>query len=193
MGKGGKGGDKAEKKAKAAAKVGLVEKNGALSEKFRLVLGEVFRRFDKDGDGALCRAELEEFAKESGTGQIEAEDIKQLKTYFDTDTAGNLTRKGFEQMYLMQSNHQAVDTWKDLERLGYTKELALKEPIGEEDLTKMRMDELRAALTELKELPESAASHRRVGHALEALGRKEAAQKEFKNADELESTVDDQD
>ena len=54
-------------------------------------------------------------------------------------------------------------------------------------------DELRAALTELKEAPESAASHRRVGHALEALGRKEAAQKEFKNADELESTVDDQD
>ena len=195
MGKGGKG-DKKEKKG--AAKVGLVEKNGALTERFRLILGEIFKTFDKDQDGGLNRSELEAFAKASGTGQIDADEMKQLGQYFDTDKHGSLTKKGFEQMYLMQTNHQASDTWRDLEKLGYTKELELKQAVGEEDLTKMRMDEMRAALMELKDAPGSAFAHQRVGRALQALGREEAAQKEFKAADEIElkaaketSTVED--
>ena len=32
---------------------GLVEKNGGLTEQFTLVLAEIFRRFDEDGDGAF--------------------------------------------------------------------------------------------------------------------------------------------
>ena len=43
--------------AKKAAKEGLVKKNGDLEDTFKAVLGEIFRRFDKDGDGALCEAD----------------------------------------------------------------------------------------------------------------------------------------
>ena len=164
-----------------------------------VIILQVFDRFDADRDGALNKKELEAFAVASKTGEnLSQDEIKQLGTFFDTNANGDLTHKGFEQMYLMQSNHQASDTWNDLERLGYTKELQLKEPIGEEDLTRMKMDEMRIALTELKEAPNSATAHRRVGKALEALGRADAAQKEFKQADELEAQamgegVDDQD
>ena len=98
------------------------------------------------------------------------------------------------QMFLMQSSHQPDDTWKDLERLGYTRSLELLRPEAENELTpgelaKARMDALRAALTELKQNQDSAQCHRRVGVALDALGRTEAAQREFAQADVLEGKV----
>ena len=193
----GKGGHKP--KPKQAAKAGLVEKNGALSPRFRAVLAEIFKRFDADGDGALGMPELEAFAKASGTGTVTAEDQRQLGKLFDADANGNLTLKGFCDMYLMQTNHNAEDTWRDLVRLGYSKELEVlnASETSTEDLTKIRMDEMRAALAELKDAPDSASAHRRVGGALEALGRADAAQKEYRQADELEakanSTVEEQD
>jgi hypothetical protein len=200
----GKGGNKKAPSAKAASKAGLVEKNGALSPKFKAVLAEIFARFDKDRDGVLSIEELDAFGASSGTGSLDAEERKmmQLGTFFDTDAKGNLTLKGFEQMYLMQTNHNGADTWRDLEKLGYSRMLERRTEEGatqgdSEDLTKLRMDEMRAALIALKEDPDSADAHRRVGTALEALGRVDAAKKEFGVADELEaraqSTVNEQD
>ena len=130
---------------------------------------------------------------------------RQLSALFDTDARGNLTLKGFEQMYLMQTNHQPDDTWRDLEKLGYDRSsLALLHPEAvEEDaaspeaLQAARMEEMRAALTELKVDGESASAHRRMGRALDALGRTEAAQREYAQAESLESkaasTIDEQD
>ena len=196
---------------KKAAKQGLVEKNGALTVPFRMVLGEVFRRFDVDGDGALNESELESFAVSSGTGEkIDGDERKQLGVLFEVDKAGNITKKGFEQMYLMQVSHQPEDVWRDLEKLGYDKSLELKDPAKADEeaakeaakaeadaLQAARMEEMKEALTELKLNQDSAAAHRRVGEALEALGRNEAAAKSFLKASELdgvvETTVDDQD
>eukprot|EP00966_Prymnesium_polylepis_P119522 2762441-Prymnesium_polylepis.1 len=48
------------------------------------------------------------------------------------------------------------------------------------------MDELRAALAAMKGQPESADAHRRVGAALKALGRDEAAARSMQQADTLE-------
>jgi len=184
--------------AKKAAKEGLVKKNGDLEDTFKAVLGEIFRRFDKDGDGALCEAELEEFATTSGSGKNVAEDRAQLQSYFDCNSKGDLTYKGFEQMYTMQIGHEAETTWKDLEQLGYKKPLALLDPeaASAEALAKAKMDELRNALTDLKLAPSAPKAHRRAGDALQALGRTEAAQREYAQAEALEkapSTVDDQD
>ena len=65
MGKGGKG----EKplSAKKQALIGLVEKNGSATPAFKAVLGEIFRKYDKDKDGSLSSSELATFAEESGT------------------------------------------------------------------------------------------------------------------------------
>ena len=187
MGKGGKGKPVSEKKA---AKEGLVEKNGSATRPFQAVLAEIFRRFDKDRDGVWNMAELDAFARASQTGNITKEDRTQLGTMFDVDAKGDLTPKGFEQMYLMQTAHDPMDVWKDLERLGYSKSLEL---LGDEQgasldaaAEKSRKEELMAALSALKLEPESAAAHRRVGAALTALGRAEAAQKSLAKATELE-------
>ena len=195
MGKGGL--DSKAKPSKAelkAAKVGLLEKNGDLTKQMKLVLGEIFTRFDADGDDALSQAELEAFAVASKTGEgINEDEIKQLGTFFDTDPKGNLTRKGFEQMYLMQSNSQPDDTWRDLKALGYSKALDLlgitSPPRAEKPPNPSpteAMNELREALSELKLAPEKASAHRRVGVCLQQLGRDEAAKREFDQAEELE-------
>ena len=189
---------------KKAAKQGLVEKNGALTHGFRMVLGEVFRQFDVDGDGALNEAELECFAVSSGTGEkIDGDERKQLGVLFDVDKSGNITKKGFEQMYLMQTSHQPEDVWRDLQKLGYSKSLELKDPAKADEeaakeaakeeaaaLQAARSEEMKAALAELKLNQDSAVAHRRVGNALEALGRNEAAAKSFLKASELDGVED---
>jgi len=208
MGKGGKGAEK--KTEKVSLKTGLIERN-ALTPAFRSVLREVFNRFDLNQDKALCRDELEGFAKATQSGsEIGKDELKQLGQFFDTNTKGNLTLKGFEQMYLMQTNQQPEDTWRDLKNLGYSKSLELLGNRGTagtgtggtavdmDTTTKAAMDEMRAALGELKLAPDSAGAHRRVAAALDALGRPEAAAKERRTADELEqkaaeSTVAEQD
>ena len=202
MGKGGRG--SGELSAKKALKVGLVEKNGALTPNFKTVLGEVFRRFDVDGDGALSEVELEAFATTSGSGsKIDAAERRQLGTLFDTDKAGNLTKKGFEQMYQMNIGHQPEDVWNDLTKLGYDRTaLAPRDPAAaaaadaaeaakaaEAALVAERMEEMKAAMGALKLHQDSAEAHRRVGKALEALGRGEAAARSFLKASELDGKL----
>lgn len=184
-------------------KAGLLETNGALTPKFKAVIGEVFGRFDADGDGALSLPELEAFARASESGkELEKGELQQLGQFFDTDSKGNLTLKGFEQMYVMQTNQQAADTWRDIANLGYEKSLDL---LGTKPAAADSMSELREAMMALKTDSESAAAHRRVGTALRTMGREDAAVRSFKQAETLEaleaaasaapaeSTVDDMD
>lgn len=108
MGKGGENKKTEKKSEKKDLKTGLIERN-ALTPAFRSVLREVFNRFDLNQDKALCRDELEGFAKATQSGsEIGKDELKQLGQFFDTNTKGNLTLKGFEQMYLMQTNQQPV-------------------------------------------------------------------------------------
>ena len=65
---------------------------------------------------------------------------------------------------------------------------------AEQAIAKSRMGELTAALADLKTRANEPSAHRRVGKALEVLGREEAAKKSFARAEAIEaSTVEDQD
>ena len=71
--------DKAPKEGKKAAKEGLVERNGALSKKFKTILREVFDRSDADKDGALSLPEFSALAKVAGHGDnVSSEEFAQL-------------------------------------------------------------------------------------------------------------------
>lgn len=66
----------------------------------QLALEQVFRRFDKDRDGALSVEELQAFARACNGGEsFDDDEIDQIKKFFETDQRQNLTRKGFLQMY----------------------------------------------------------------------------------------------
>ena len=92
---------------------------------------------------------------------------------------------GFEQMYLQQTNFEPADTWRDLTRLGYTADLEPREGAPAEPSAEELMGELRAALTDLKLKADNPLAHRRVGEALKAMGRDEAAEKSFQQAQAL--------
>uniref|UniRef100_A0A6V3YNE6 EF-hand domain-containing protein n=1 Tax=Prymnesium polylepis TaxID=72548 RepID=A0A6V3YNE6_9EUKA len=202
----------------------LLDPNGqyGLSDKFRLCLSEVFERFDEGKDGALSRDELQNFAVAANAGNnLQDDEVTQLQQFFETNSKGELTLKGFMQMYHMQTTARSSDTWKDLQRLGYLPNLepasgprppqastppaaekpaaaaeapaaaaeveAPPKPESKADNQKaLIMDELRAALAAMKGQPESADAHRRVGAALKALGRDEAAARSMQQADTLE-------
>jgi len=194
---------KKAKEAKSEKKAQLLEGDW-ISERFQVVLSEVFDQFDVDGDGSLSRGELSAFSVAANAGtELDADEIEQLRQFFETDKNGNLTRKGFFQMYQMQTQARSGDTWKDLKRLGYTPGLERQDgaPIrASKPVEKAApaaadaarpadqaglMDELRSALAELKLQPEAPAVHRRVGEAFRALGREEAAAKSFQQAEEF--------
>ena len=155
-----------------------------LTDKFRIVLREVFERFDEDKDGGLSREELQNFAVAANAGSdLEDDEVEQLQQFFETNDKGHLTLKGFFQMYHMQTMARSSDTWKDMQRLGYLASLDREDgkplPTGEAPPEKpaleqkpavdqkVLMEELRTALSEMKVQPESAAAHRRVGNALQ--------------------------
>ena len=176
------------KKAAKGAKAGLLQSNGALTPEFQTVLREIFGTYDKDCDGALSLEELETFATASKSGEkINDAELKQLGTFFETNSKGWLTLKGFEQMYIMQTQQTASDVWRDLQNLGYKPSLELlgTGPIAQPPKT-VDPEELRAALVALKTDAESPAAHRRVGEALKGMGRDEAAARSFKQAEEIE-------
>jgi len=190
----GKKSGKAKDNVKKAA---LLDPEGecGLSDKFCAVLREVFARFDVDKDGGLSKDELQNFAVAANAGSnLEEDEVQQLQQFFETDSNGYLTQKGFFQMYQMQTTARSSDTWKDLQRLGYKPNLApLHAAGGESDATvsekpaneQALKDELRAALMELKGQP-CAAAHLRVASALESLGRHEAAANSRQQAASLE-------
>ena len=95
-----------------------------LTDKFRIVLREVFERFDEDKDGVLNREELQNFAVAANAGSdLEDDEVEQLQQFFECNDKGHLTMKGFFQMYHMQTSSRSSDTWKDMQRLGVPSEL----------------------------------------------------------------------
>lgn len=86
-------------------------------------LEQTFARFDEDGDGLLCVAELQAFARACNAGEEFGQDELDDLKHFDTNGEGALTRKGFMQMYHMQTIARPADTWADLKALGFDGQL----------------------------------------------------------------------
>jgi len=145
-------------KAKGGPKVPLLDDDDWLSPPLLTMLNAVFARFDIDADGALSESELQAFARACNDGTaLDADELDQIRQYFDTDSSGRLTLKGFHEMYHMQTSSRCApslavptrvtlsasshpcararcarrpeDTWKDARALGYNNQL---EPVEQQ-------------------------------------------------------------
>ncbi|KAJ3178281.1 hypothetical protein HK101_010144 [Irineochytrium annulatum] len=85
-----------------------------LTQQCSTALLEIFARFDDDEDNALNRDELENFAIATNGEKFEEEAVAELKKSFNVDEAGNLTKRGFLEMY-----------HRDLIKHGYSVKLQL--------------------------------------------------------------------
>lgn len=106
----------------------LIGKDGQLSRDFEAVLTKLFISFlEEPTDRALSLDKLKEFSKicNDGTAFSDSE-IKEIQTYFQCDENKGLTLKGFKDMYHTQSSAEPMETWKDMNKLGYVGDISLR-------------------------------------------------------------------
>jgi len=97
-------------------------KEGEITAEFQNVLTQIFNRFDKDKDGALSQHELDTFHRVVNGTPISPSTVKFLLDHFDVNHKG-LTLTGFIGFYVSQTVGDAEETWKDLTKLGYDRQL----------------------------------------------------------------------
>ena len=111
----------------------LTHADGALTKPLVAALTEVFLRFDADADGAWNREELDAFYVACNGHPCPQDELEEMSDNFDLDDDGALTRRGFMQMYSMQTEARPMDTWSDLKMLGYNHQLEFtqRRPVDE--------------------------------------------------------------
>ncbi|KAJ3107658.1 hypothetical protein HDU97_003652 [Phlyctochytrium planicorne] len=110
---------------KKVKRVSLIGPQDQLTQQAVTALLEIFGRFDDDNDNALSREELENFAIATNGEKFEEEAVNELKKSFNVDENGNLTRRGFLEMYQLQTMSDPDETWRDLIKHGYSVKLQL--------------------------------------------------------------------
>ncbi|KAI8350495.1 hypothetical protein B0O80DRAFT_457928 [Mortierella sp. GBAus27b] len=103
----------------------LVDEEGALTQECEDALVALFRKYDRDNDGALNNSELNAFAKDTNGSPFNEDSLAEIREFFDLDDKNNLTLKGFLQMYNLQTSSEPEETWKDLQKHGYDTNLRL--------------------------------------------------------------------
>ncbi|KAF9933734.1 hypothetical protein FBU30_004535 [Linnemannia zychae] len=103
----------------------LIDEDGALTKACEDALIAIFERYDVDKDGALSTAELDAFAKDTNGDVFDEATREEIDMFLDLDEKGQLTLKGFIQMYNLQTSSEPEETWKDLQKHGYDNNLKL--------------------------------------------------------------------
>ncbi|KAI8997122.1 hypothetical protein BDB01DRAFT_20401 [Pilobolus umbonatus] len=94
-------------------------KDDELSEALETVLLEIFKKFDKDKDGALNAKELDNFIFTTNGSHPPATFLRQMGMRFGANARGWLTKNGFLAFYLEQTLDDPSETRNDLAVHGY--------------------------------------------------------------------------
>lgn len=107
-------------------------KDGQLTGPFKQCLVEIFGRFDVDNDKLLSEAELKAFSSSANRdgAEFSAEEFAEMKSLFewlDGPNGSGMSLRGFVQMYTQQTHLSELESWSDLNRLGYDTSLKRRE------------------------------------------------------------------
>ncbi|GAA5847887.1 hypothetical protein JCM3766R1_003172 [Sporobolomyces carnicolor] len=119
----------------------LLDSEGAISDQLYDALTEVFARYSKppvkpkgDKDGKVCgRSGLNAFALDTNGQDMTDETYNEIVEYLDVTEDGELTMKGFVQLYQLQTENDASETEKDLRAWGYDPKTLKLVPKNEKD------------------------------------------------------------
>ena len=62
---------------------------------------------------------MDAFSTVTNGAALPQESKNEIREFLDTDKEGNLTLRGFIEMYHLQSDNEPEETWKDLDKLGF--------------------------------------------------------------------------
>ncbi|SPO20809.1 uncharacterized protein UTRI_00286 [Ustilago trichophora] len=130
-------------------KAALLDDEGDLTAKFEAALIRIFARFSTsyrkshpdvnasgskpsttlprpDAADVLTEADLDAFSSVTNGAALPQESKDEIREFLDADEDGNLTLRGFIEMYHLQSDNDPEETWKDLGKLGFGADLEYK-------------------------------------------------------------------
>ncbi|QRV86079.1 EF-hand 1, calcium-binding site protein [Ceratobasidium sp. AG-Ba] len=107
----------------------LLDKNGAVSTKFEAALAHIFQKYVNKPilgtkAGTLTEAGLDAWAQDTTGNPLSPETKEEIRT-LDVNERGELTFRGFVQIYQLQTENDEAETWRDLSAHGFDRDLNL--------------------------------------------------------------------
>jgi len=99
-----------------------LDPDGNFRPLFEKTLKEIFNRFDVDKDKKLSPEELSNFSITCNGKPFDETVLDDIRKFLAVDEKGYLLEEGFLQMYSLQTVTDPNETWKDLKKLGYSKD-----------------------------------------------------------------------
>jgi len=112
----------------------LLDDDGAVTEQFERVLQRIFLKYctpkpsetnpsTLPTNAYLPPDALDKWATDTNGSTLPDDQKEEIKEYMDVNEEGNLTFKGFVQIYQLQTENDEEETWKDLQKHGFTRNL----------------------------------------------------------------------
>lgn len=110
----------------------LLDDDGGLSARFEQCLQEIFAKYctpkplsaDQVAMDAYLTADaLDSWAKDTNGKPFSQETKEEILEFMDVTSEGNLTFKGFLQIYQLQAENDPEETYSDLAKHGYDRNL----------------------------------------------------------------------
>ncbi|KAG1832154.1 hypothetical protein EV424DRAFT_86870 [Suillus variegatus] len=134
----------------------LLDADGAISDKLERCLRHIFAKYctprpprpqkhdsttllTPPDDAILDAAGLDAWAEDTNGAPFSEETKEELREFMDVTEEGELTFKGFAQIYQLQTENDEEETWKDLSNHGFDRTLALVSTRREEEAESSHM------------------------------------------------------
>lgn len=112
----------------------LLDEDGTITEQFENVLKRIFLKYrtpkPAESNSAslpptafISQASLDKWATDTNGAPLPEEQKEEIREYMDVNEDGNLTLKGFMQIYQLQTENDENETWKDLQKHGFDRTL----------------------------------------------------------------------
>ncbi|EGC37878.1 hypothetical protein DICPUDRAFT_149515 [Dictyostelium purpureum] len=111
---------------KSSLNVPLIVINGKVTKKFIVILREIFDRFDLNKDNCLNKREMQLYSKAVNGQEMDPHSLQSILSHYDSNRTKGLTFTGFVELYVNQTIEDPSETIKDLNTLGYNKNLVKK-------------------------------------------------------------------
>ncbi|KAG9121343.1 hypothetical protein FRC07_002728 [Ceratobasidium sp. 392] len=131
--------DTQEGRRNIGTSIQLLDKNGAVSAKFEAALAHIFQKYSNKSStpsqtavkllplnptGGMTEAGLDAWAQDTTGVSLSAETKEEMRT-LDVNERGELTFRGFVQIYQLQTENDEAETWRDLSAHGFDRDLNL--------------------------------------------------------------------